>query len=260
MRWTMLALVTVWGCGGKDKTSSDSGGGDADTDTDTDADTDADTDVDTDTDTDSDTDADPVTLEYTFQDALSAALLPGVVCDIAGTEYTADANAQFTATAPGMTDDLEFPCTLAGYVAQSTHIGTISGSISGTYQLVTPTSLNLLGGVLGLGAYDDTKGLLSMSFVDSNFDPLAGVEVDIDSTNAGSAVGDPTVPLTGYRTGNVTIADSGTIVFANVDPGTATITITPPGGLTCLTTFGPVLVDQVEVIAATNTVMGVICE
>jgi hypothetical protein len=258
--WFPLALAFVGACSGDDETK-DTTTGEADTDTDTDSDTDTDTDSDTDTDTDTDTPPGPVSFLMSFVDALGDEPLPGVVCNVDGTDFTSDAAGSMVITADANLPSLHFACVEVDHQTQWVTMTTGTDSTwTISNQLATPAAVAALSIAMDLGRPDPAKGLLTVSVLDASYGlGLVGATVAIDAANTGVAVTDPSTVLK-YSQGATIPAGGQNVVFGNVDPGTANITVTTPAGETCVTAIGTGSVGSVDVIAGANNLIIYSCQ
>jgi len=122
--------------------------------------------------------------------------------------------------------------------------------------LASTAITNQVYGMLGL-SMNNEKGIVVAAIDLTDLSPAYGAAAALDVSNDGSFVFGTTVPVSGD-----TLIDGGSSVvfFPNVEPGAATISVTPPDGLQCG------LIDTgedsftVDVVAGEVTVAVFICD
>jgi hypothetical protein len=231
-----------------------------DTGEDSDADVDADTDADTDADSDADTDAEPVG-QLRIKNLQGGDPIEGATLTLGDEVRTTDADgrASFPVPSEGF---FEIGVQKESYPDYH-FLFSANWNFSLSYFLMDRETVDLFGRLFDVTA-DPEAGMLFVLVFGLEDDKgalesLPGATVEISAAHAFSAVQDPDADIH-YSLGNTTLeGGSGSVIFADVAPGSTTITVLPPGDLTCMTFPGGPDYASIEITAGESSFVAYIC-
>ena len=171
--------------------------------------------------------SEPVSVSLRLLDAMGGELPEGILLTSSLEEQTLDASAMGTIQVPSESQ-FRIQVDAPGYVTHE--LVAMSGKEDiNLVTLLASESISLqMYGMLNLEANPE-KGILIVALDYPDLSPAVGATADIDSSHDGAFV----LGAMGPSFSNVVPSSAGFISFPNVEPGSTTISVTPPEGKKC---------------------------